>query len=528
MARKLSKKSTQIAVIDFETDPFKYGQNVAPFCCGYYDTEEYLHFWGDDCVTRLIDFLKTKEKRIIYAHNGGKFDFFFMLDFVDEEIKIINGRIAKCTILDGLHEMRDSYLILPMPLKSHGKKSISYRKMRKEFREKYKKEILDYLYYDCFSLFDWVTSFIADYGNGLTLAGAAFKQLKKTEYPVQNTYDDYDSLFREFYFGGRVQCFEVGAFIGKFKYVDINSAYPYAMTFKHWQGSMYSQVLCLPKDPQYFAEIEAISLGALPIKDESGRLIFPSDNVPRIYKVSGWEIQAGIETNTLTIKKVINCYKPLFTCDFKPYVNKFFQLKSEAEKNGDNTRRTFAKLMLNSAYGKFGQNGRDFEDFALCESGGYPEGEGWVPYSRNEESFSIYSKPAPVDRFYNVATAASITGFVRAFLWRNICASSRPLYCDTDAIICESFSGEVGDKLGQWDVEFEPTECYIAQKKMYALKDEQGNVKKACKGVRLKFNQIKNGVLNRENLEFKKPSPAFSLKYGTRFFSRVIDFENID
>ena len=54
-----------------------------------------------------------------------------------------------------------------------------------------------------------------------------------------------------------------------------------------------------------------------------------------------------------------------------------------------------------------------------------------------------------------------------------------------------------------------------------------GSVKKACKGVRLKFNDIKNGVLNKQNHVFKKPSPAFSLKYGTRFFTREIDFENI-
>jgi DNA polymerase elongation subunit (family B) len=520
--------SQQIAVIDFETDPYQYGQIVAPFCAGYYDADEYRQFWGDDCVIQLINFLREIEPKIIYAHNGGKFDFFFLLDYIDEKLKIINGRIAQATILNNLHELRDSYLILPMPLKkSGGKKNISYRKMRKQFREKYKTEILSYLYYDCVALFEWVTAFRNDYGGGLTLAGAAFKQLKKTGYNVVNTYDDFDTTFRDFYFGGRVECFKVGAFTGDYLYVDINSAYPYAMTHKHWTSNQYVQVLMLPEKPYYFAEIIAVSRGALPLKNDDG-LFFPNDDIPRTYKVSGWEIQAGLDTNTLKILKVVNCYKPLLVADFCEYVDKFFALKFEAEQRGDNTQRTFAKLMLNSAYGKFGQNGRDFEDFALCQSGQYPEGENWEPYNRNETGHAIFSKPAPVDRFYNVATAASITGFVRAFLWRAICSAEEPLYCDTDAIICKSFGGEVGDKLGQWDIEFKPTEIYIAQKKMYALKDADGYIKKACKGVRLTFNQIKGGVLKRENFVYKKPSPAFSLKYGARFFTREIDFKNID
>ena len=525
------KNKFRITVLDFETDPFKHGELVKPFTCGFYDGDSYVDFWGDDCVEQVMEYLRYEEPCIIYAHNGGKFDFFFMLDHLDEKLKIINGRIAQATILDGLHVLRDSYLILPMPLKSHGKKVISYRKMRKQYREKYKKEILQYQRYDCESLHAWVMSFIELYGNGLTLAGAAFKQLKKTGYQVTNTYVDFDSVFREYYFGGRVECFKKGAFYGEHLYVDINSAYPFAMMSKHWQGSQYSYYANPTKLPDndftYFAEIDAVSRGALPLKVE-GKLHFFNDEIVRRYKVSGWEIQAGLDTGTLAIKKIHIVYKPLFKADFKAYVNKFFALKLDAEKRGDHTMRMFAKLMLNSAYGKFGQDGRNFEDFAITPFGGYPEGDAWSPYSFTETGHTLYSKPAPVDRFFNVATAASITGFVRAYLWRSICSSDSPLYCDTDAIICKSFTGDIGEQLGQWDIEARPIEIYIAQKKMYALKMADGSVKKACKGVHLKFNQIKNGVLNRENIVFKKPSPAFSLKYGARFFTREINFKDIE
>ena len=523
----MPKIEKDLAVIDFETDPFQYGVEPRPFAAGYYTSDDYQKFWGDDCVEQLIDYLKDESPRVIYAHNGGKFDFFFMLDYLDEKLKIINGRISQASILNGLHELRDSYLILPMPLKTHGKKVISYRKFRKQFREKYKQEILSYLYYDCASLYDWVKSFRDLYGSGLTLAGAAFKQLKQTDYPVSNTYTTFDERFRPFYFGGRVQCFKVGSFHGKYKYVDINSAYPFAMMSKHWNGASYLEVFKLPKTGDFFAIIDAVSKGALPTK-VGGKLFFPDDSICREYYASGWEILAGLETNTLTIINIKKIYVPTFTNDFSEYVEKFFTIKLQAEKDGDTTARTFAKLMLNSCYGKFGQDGRKYEKFAIAPLGGYPEGDGWASYSDLESGHCIFSQPDPSDNFYNVATAASITGFVRAYLWRAICTSGGVLYCDTDAILCSEFAGDVGDKLGQWDIEAEPVEIHIAQRKMYAIKMGDGSTKKACKGVRLSFNQIKSGVENKQNNVFKRAAPAYSLKYGARFFTREINFKDYE
>lgn len=517
------KKLSPIAVIDFETDPFDFGVVPAPFAVGYYDEEQYQYFWGDDCAKQLMDFLKDEPTRVIYAHNGGKFDFFYLLDYFDESLLMINGRIAQASILGGLHELRDSYLILPMPLKVHGKKHISYRKFRKQWREKYKHQILDYLKTDCESLFNWVSRFQALYGNGLTLAGTAFKELKKTGYAIQNTSEAFDELFRDFYFGGRVECREVGVFYGDYKYMDINSAYSFAMMDSHWQGGKYTETFRLPVKGSYFVVIKGVSRGALPIKQE-GKLQFPNDDLERVYFASGWEIQAGLDTNTLVISEIIKVYVPSARSSFSDYVNHFFAVKKDAEERGDLTERLFAKLMLNSAYGKFGQDGRKFQEFAIAGVGGYPEGKDWEPYSDLENGYSVFCKPAPTDRFYNVATAASITGWVRAYLWRAICASQGVLYCDTDSIICREFGGDIGDKLGQWKVEAEPTEVYIAQRKMYALKMQDGSTKKACKGVRLTFNQIKNSVINKQNVTFKRAAPAFSLKYGPRFFERTINF----
>lgn len=549
----------RIAVIDCETDPFLYGRTPHPFAWGFYDGETYIYFWGDDSTSQLLDYLKDETDLIIYAHNGGKFDFFFFVNQLDAEVKIINGRIAKASLFNGQIELRDSYLILPLPLSAHGKDEIDYAKMERDVRELHKAEILRYLQTDCTSLYDWVKNFRNQFGGGLTLAGSAFKQLKKTDYPVESTHNGFDETFRPFYNGGRVQCFQTGAFKKDLVYVDIHSAYPYAMTFKHWQGGGYRETLRIPdqENGSWYARINAQSDGVLPFKVKEGstqKTYYPNDNIYREYECSGWEILAGLKTNTLKIKKVIRVYRPTFTCDFREYVDKFFAMKAEADleraKCAKGTKeyqywdaiRTFAKLMLNSCYGKFGQDGREFEAYQLLEYGDVPDPymiaghlKRWDCYAEFDNFMSIFVRPDPVDRFYNVATAASITGFVRGYLWENICKSEGVLYCDTDSIICSRFGGTISDKLGDWGLEASLSEAYIAQRKMYACRvnpvGEFGPInetKIASKGVRLTFDQIKEGVETGVNIDYSKDAPAFSLKFGARFTTREVDFKNIE
>jgi hypothetical protein len=526
----MARKQKIIATIDSETDPFLFGREPRPFCWGFYTDGDYQKFWGDDCTEQLIEYLTEydDEELVIYAHNGGKFDFFFLLEYLAPNLKIINGRIAQANI--GKHIITDSILILPIAMKQMDKVDIEYWKMEREHRETYKDEILDYLYYDCKFLHKWVMGFIDRFGRRLTLAGTAFNELKKTNYPITYTNETYDNKLRPFYYGGRVQCFETGEFDfdGEGDYVDINSAYPYAMLDKHWCGREFVEHFRLPEYGSYFAEIKAKSKGALPFRSEDGKLYFPDDFKERTFKVTGWEIQAGLETNTLEIVEIIRVYRPMEQHDFGEYVNRFYADKLKAEKDGDAEARLFAKLMLNSCYGKFGQDGRDFKDFQIVDFGDVPDGDEWNWHGDTETNHSIYEKPAPSDRFFNVATAASITGHVRAYLWKAICASETPLYCDTDSIICKKFHGKQGDQLGDWAMEANFKKAYIAQRKMYAMELTDGTFKSASKGVRLDPSAIIEGVRNGGVKETKRDAPAFNLKYGARFFTRNVNFENLE
>ena len=73
---KAAKEEIKIAVIDFETDPFEHGEQPCAFACGFSTGDVTETKWGSEpqVVKWAIEKVK-KFKGIVYAHNGGKFDF---------------------------------------------------------------------------------------------------------------------------------------------------------------------------------------------------------------------------------------------------------------------------------------------------------------------------------------------------------------------------------------------------------------------------------------------------------------------
>lgn len=588
MSRSVNKRP--IAVIDAETPPFKHGRDdLEPFAWQVYDGSERATFWGSDCTEQMLDYLSDK-KYLIFAHNGGKFDYFFMLKYAEKQtIKVINGRISQMKIGDNIY--RDSWNIIPMPLAGYKKTEIDYALFEADKRELNKSLIIDYLSDDCTYLYDLVKAFCDRFGRKLTLAGAAMTELLRTIPPVEKFNLFTDGKYRDFYYGGRCEAYQTGHFKHELKVYDIKSAYPYAMTFQHPDPCFNSWSIGtkLPDKPPYFATIRAVSLGALPYRDEkTKKLLFPRDNVERVYSVTGWEIQAGLETNTLKIVEVLEVRTPDKTRDFSEYVEKFFQEKDEGkteknegkenndiEKERDGTiKELFAKLLLNSAYGKFAQDALGYDEWQIIEEGDWPEYKEndiewlkeneinihdpkhneieidefgrlvhkvytWQYESTPAEGIEMYRRPSPnTQGFYNVAVAASITGFVRAYLWRTICASEDFYYCDTDSITCKVFGGKEGKELGDWEHEATSYETFIAGKKLYALwtkenespnfgYDDQRDAKKggwkmASKGVKLTPYEMAYAIKTGRSVKWDNIAPTFSLTHGVRYLSRNI------
>ena len=135
-------RKNRVGAIDCETDPFLFDRIPEPFSWGLVmdDGSRYLT-WGKRCTRKIVDILLELPPCKVYAHNGGKFDFHFLLPYIniDQDIKIINGRFA--TIKIGDVELIDSFLLMPFALAKFRKTEIDYKLFEADVRNKHKKTI---------------------------------------------------------------------------------------------------------------------------------------------------------------------------------------------------------------------------------------------------------------------------------------------------------------------------------------------------------------------------------------------------
>jgi len=516
----MTKKKKELATFDIETDPFLHNRVPKPFCCGFKIESYYKEWWGSNCLMDFYRWVKLEDKPyLIYAHNGGKFDFMYLfwLGLIDK-IKLINGRIVKANM--GIHELRDSYAIIPVPLAAYEKDTINYEWFEEDVREFHRADILYYLRKDCDYLYELVFKFRERFGDNLTIGGTAIKELR-SRHPFENRNKNHDTAFRPYYFGGRVQFFQSGIISDKYKVFDVNSMYPCVMANeRHPTGKQYVSTTdldyALNNSEMFFIRFRGKSRGAFPIRTKNG-LDFPGSQSALFtdtyeFHTTSHELKVAMEHNLVEIESIIEILIPTKTINFRMYVNHYMEDKIKAKESGNKADELFAKLLLNSAYGKFGQNPDNFYDYILR----YPDEElpdldEWELYVDNGY-LEIWRSPAPRPTYYDVATAASITSAARAVLLDAICRADTPIYCDTDSIICKELSGvDLHDsRLGAWALEATCDKIAIAGKKLYAVWYKGELLKKANKGVKLTGDEIELIALGIK-IEWKNPAPSFSV-----------------
>lgn len=526
----------KIVTVDCETDPFKMGRHPKPFIWGFFDGEDFRTYKTAEQIKKVLE----KENFVVYAHNGGKFDYFYLTPFINthENIMVINGRIAKMNI--GSCEFRDSYNLIPLPLAAYQKTKIDYDIMEENERDKKEnsEEIRKYLKDDCVYLHELVTSFINNYGNNLTLAGAAFKQWRKIsgEKAPKTTKNFYNDIFK-FYYGGRVQCFYMGEFSNNFQIYDRISAYPFEMRRFHPYGDNFSIGSKIPtKEIELsFINLTCKSTGAFPYRTKEG-LYFPNDGLIREFNITGYEFLMALKYQLVKNEKILSVYTFPEKIEFNQYVNHFFKLKDNADKRGDKILRNEAKLFLNGLYGKFAANPDHYHEYMLIDPKFINASENIDGYKFNSMlgNWALVRRPLPETKhhYYNVATAASITGAQRAAMLEAIMSVRTPLYCDTDSIACaDKGTLNIGNQLGDWKLEKECDYGAIAGKKLYAFRDkENASYKIASKGVRLKSADIIR-IAKGEEISATNEAPTFSLQKDPYFLTRKIlmkkDLQNI-
>ena len=558
------EKRKRIAVLDLETDPFEYNVIPKPFVSGLYDGDKFVYYWGPDCIARMVAYLESRsEPLIIFAHNGGKFDWLYFLEHLPAgDMRIVNGRIIQARL--GEHTLRDSFAIMPFPLADYKKDEIDYQKLHRDVREKNKDEIMHYLRGDLVYLHELVVAFFDEFGDKLTIGSAALKQLQRF-HKFNRGGESFDAKFRkDFYFGGRNQVFQAGIIRKHVKIYDVNSMYPDVMRrYLHPIGNM--SILSTRIDRNTcFVVASGKNYGAFPVRTKEGSLDFTVTEGRFCTTIH--EFQAAEDTGTFKCSKIHKTFGFDDRITFAEFIEHFYGARLAAKLNEDLIHALFYKFVLNSSYGKFAQNPKNFYEWRITSGDtvldevcpkcieleapnpacDYCGGNGWkwtIGAEDENGKYIIWKAPLLRHNYYNITTGASITGAARSVLLRGIANATNPMYCDTDSIICEDLSGvPINDnELGAWKLEAEGTLAAICGKKLYAVFGKSGKcadckaknhdssvhprrlntIKKAHKGARLSGDEILR-IASGEEIEAVNPVPNFKLSGRHTFTKRKI------
>jgi hypothetical protein len=510
--RKGSFRKDCIAVLDMETDPFDNDARteIKPFVAELYsDRFEKIVIWEEDeneFIRILVETIEAlPDSFTIYAHNGGKFDFMFLISRLRGEVSFKGRGIMNAKI--GNHQLRDSFHLIPEKLAAFQKDNFDYTKLYKHSRDKYRDEILTYLHNDCVYLFDIIKSFVGKHGLKISI-GQASMMLLKREYPeIQTVKENQDEFLRQFFFGGRVECIAgAGDFEGEYKVYDVNSMYPDCMAnAQHPISSTYEvRAFGEIRSETCFVDVTCYSHGAFACKLPGTGTSFPHEFGR--YKTTVHEYLAAEELGLIERVQINSVIDNAMLTDFSRYINPLYEGRARTKEilegmraNGDDKSpeyievkkdNIFMKFFMNNGYGKFAQNPRRFKEYWISDPDGFPGNDpddtasyGLIP-EYTCASYAIWARPIKTLKFNNVGTAASITGAARAKLMRAKHAAKNPIYCDTDSLICEELSGVEIDhkKLGAWKLELETNKVRIAGKKLYGYFDGEKQIIKS-KGV---------------------------------------------
>lgn len=496
-AEQQAAQVQNIAILDFETDPFdkETQETIYPFtACLFSDNFEPIVIWNEDfnafIEELLAEIMALPERYMIYAHNGGKFDYMFFIHKMRGKVSFKGRGIMSAKI--GPHELRDSFHILPERLAAFHKEEFDYELMRKGKRNAHRDLIVKYMISDCQYLLELVKGFVKRFGFKLSIGMAAMANWKRF-YKLGKLGDLTDARLRDYFYGGRVECLAGrGHFVGAYKIFDVNSMYSAAGSYyKHPISANYEYRRKGGIGPRtVFVDVTCQNWGALVTRMDNNETSAQKDYGS--FRTTIYEFQAALELGLIehvTIDGVIdNAELTDFSKHFVPLYEARQQTKRQVklleEAGGKDSPEwwslkkddLYVKYLLNTGYGKFAQNPRKFKEWFITDpDASAPDGyeDQLTPTFRDDEKgYALWARPAPRMSFNNVGTAASITGAARSILMRAIHNAIDPIYCDTDSIICKELHGVEIDhaKLGAWKLEREIDEIIINGKKLYAYR----------------------------------------------------------
>lgn len=479
---------------------------------GFFDGERYACFKKPfrPAINRFLDYLDNpkNEGLWIYAHNGGGYDFKFLLEelldrgwilpdgIIDRQGRLI--RIAVKTRRGTQFTFVDSYALLNTSLKKlgetfdveHKKKEIGYKSISSE-----SPRTLAYLENDCQCLYEVLTAWFKMeyvYKRKMTIASQAMDTFQTgftPGYIERMTLEDDEYVRENFYSGGRVEVFK--GFGKSLHYYDVNSLYPFAMLQKMPRGKG-RRTRTYHKGDIGFYEIEVKStpdwyISPLIVKGKKNAFMagpgeyFVSSNTIEQLREEGvrWKVISGLKFSGAEYL-------------FNDYVHFFYTMKEKAKTAGE---RWLAKYLMNTLYGKFG-------------AGQYRESVRFVwnvdsyDYMVSPEYGLCYVTEENKSRFIMPYLAAWVTDYARLYHYRLMSEHAHAMYyCDTDSLITTAHY-PTGKKIGDLKLEGDYDRGVFLAPKTYALKNRTGEkvVFKGFSAENFSYRQLKTALLKERTL----------------------------
>lgn len=472
---------------------------------GLYDGKQFVYFKRMDKFFNYL-FQRAHEKRTIFAHFGGIYDFSFIMDAAlkDPRYKVKNiiprgSGVLSLEIENKKHQtirFSDSSAFLPFSLDRICKAfNVQYKKLKWDHSKTHRvsKKLVYYLKHDCVGLYEAIEKYrkwplIQKAGPKTTMASQAIQVLRlflKRKIPALP--DPIDHFVRGSYFGGRTEVFKP-LYIGKkpIYCYDVNSLYPTVMRENdfpvRYERTTYQY---LPEKMGFYdAKVEvpaSIYIPPLGVvhKDETNteKFIFPTGVFEGRWSTIELEYARSIGVKILSTGKgvIFENGGPIF----RDFIDTLYQKRKQAKKDQDSVTDVLTKLLMNSSYGRFGLN-RVKEEIVedTGEAGMDPDYEIKI---NDKERIYFCRQPKVLEKtFTNVAIAAWVTSLARIHMHQQFMKAEREIYyTDTDSLFTTKKLKE-GKNLGDLKLEYRSLAACFLLPKTYIIhgildqKDEKG------------------------------------------------------
>jgi hypothetical protein len=488
-------------VYDLEWIPGKFSPDgtMKVRLVGVYDGERYRAYSSVEAF--LENELTSKNRgKWFYAHAGGLADFQFLLEVLirkygnkytikaspsGSSLIIVHVKSGK-----NVWHFVDSLWLLKDKLENIGKwigiekgqQKLKGAALEEWFRSAPLLELREYNEIDCVILYKAIQMFesvVFELGGQLkmTQASCAMELFRRRflEKSIETSMP-LNEISRKSYFASRVEV--ISRHCEDALYYDVNSSFPYAMTFPVPGECIERLDRRKPDYGIYIADvdIEVPEQYIPPIPTRmGGRLFFP------VGSWRAWLTNVDIELLESVGGRVLKVYESRVfepRLDLREYARTLYSIRAKSE----GFMKIAVKFLLNSLYGKFAE-GDMKQSIEINPATIKGSDEGWRMLF---PGCFIVEKQVPIPHMH-VPISAHITAIARRTLYHYMACTSEVHYCDTDGFSTTTPLQSVEGVLGKLKLEKVITRGRFATQKVYHIEGQDEHGKElGNKGVKAK------------------------------------------